>query len=178
MSELAKQFQLVLNELVGEKRVQVHIIHHETDICINSQERELLYAIQELQREKQNKMWTYSENIFSKALMISITECPVPSFDGFSEIYKKHYQERIQLIINKYDEKYEDSTLFVLDYDHKYGEILNNFAFVDKKISIKYEDVKDVYRELHNKDCIDYDKYKALRDIFETLRHSRIIIGQ
>lgn len=178
MTELAKQFQVNLNELVGENRAQVHIIHHDIDICINSQERELLYAIQELQKEKYNKVWIFSEKLFTKALMISIEKSPIPDFDGFSEKYKKHYQERIQLIINNYDEKFEDSTIFVVDYNDKYIEIMENFVFVDKKISIKYEDVKEVYRKLVAEDYVDYDKYKTLRDIFEKLRYSRIIIGQ
>ena len=60
----------------------------------------------------------------------------------------------------------------------KFIEIMENFVFVDKKISIKYEDVKEVYRKLVAEDYVDYDKYKTLRDIFEKLRYSRIIIGQ
>ena len=96
----------------------------------------------------------------------------------FRNTCKKHYQERIQLIINNYDEKFEDSTIFVVDYNDKYIEIMENFVFVDKKISIKYEDVKEVYRKLVAEDCVDYDKCETLRDIFEKLRYSRIIIGQ
>ena len=73
MTELAKQFQVNLNELVGDNRAQVHIVHHDIDICINSQERELLYAIQELQKENIIK-YGYFQKTFYK---------------GFNDFYRK-----------------------------------------------------------------------------------------
>ena len=39
MTELAKQFQSNLDNIFGEKRVKVRIIHDDKDICINSGER-------------------------------------------------------------------------------------------------------------------------------------------
>jgi len=70
MTEHAKQFQSELNNIFGEKRVRVSIIHDDRDICINSNEREILYAIQEQQHVKHNHYWSFSERFLTKALII------------------------------------------------------------------------------------------------------------
>ena len=178
MTTIDKKFQTSLDNIFGKDRVWVHIIHHDRDICINSNEREILYAIQEYQEMNYNKYWSFSERFLTKALIISVDKIPEYQFDGISETYKKHFQERIQLIINKYDEKYKDSAIFVTDYNEKYVEIMENFVFVDKKISIKYEDVKQIYQKVISEKNVDYDKYKTIRDIFEKMRSSSLIIGE
>ena len=178
MSTITKQLQTSLDNIFGENRLWVHIIHDDRDICINSNERELLYAIQEYQEKNYKKYWSFSERFLTKALIISINKNPEYQFDGISEIYKKHFQERIQLIINKYDEKYKGSEIFVTEYNEKFIEVMENFVLVDKKISIKYEDVKQVYEKLLSEKNVNYEKYKTIRDIFEKMRCSSLIIGE
>ena len=178
MTSIDKQIQSSLDNIFGKNRVLVHIIHDDRDICINSNEREILYAIQEYQKINYNQHWSFSERFLTKALTISINKCSECNFDKISEIYKKYFQERIQSIINKYDEKYEDSNIFVIDYNETYIEIMENFVFAGKKISIKYENVKEVYQKLVSDKLVDYEKYKTIRDIFEKMRFSPLIIGE
>ena len=144
MTEHAKQFQSELNNIFGEKRVRVSIIHDDRDICINSNEREILYAIQEQQHVKHNHYWTFSERFLIKALTISITYSPKPEFDGLSQIYKKHFTERISKIIDKYD-----------------GMIQENDDYVK---------VKKLYHSAISEEGVNFEEYKKSRDIFENLR--------
>lgn len=144
MTELAKKFQYELNNIFGEKRVSASIIHDDRDICINSNEREILYAIQEQQHVKHNHYWSFSESFFTKALIISITYSPKPQFDGLSQIYKNHFKERISKIIDKYD-----------------GIIPKNDNYVK---------VKKLYNSAMSKEEVNFEEYKKLRVIFENLR--------
>ena len=50
MTTIDKHFQSNLDNIFGKKRVCVRIIHDDKDICINSSEREILYAIKEQQQ--------------------------------------------------------------------------------------------------------------------------------
>ena len=82
------------------------------------------------------------------------------------------------MIINKYDQKYQGSAIFVTEYNEKIIEVMENFVLVDKKISIKYEDVKQVYQKLLSEKNVNYEKYKIIRDIFERIREESLIIGE
>lgn len=149
MTELAKQFQSNLDNIFGEKRVKVRIIHDDRDICINSGEREILYAVQEQQQSTHNLHWSFSEKFRTKALTISFKENPVPHFQGIAEIYKKYFSERIQLIINNCDE---------MGIEH------------NKQVS-EYETVKRLYKSILIQDRVNYEQYRKIREMFEHIRY-------
>ena len=149
MNNLAEQFQSSLNKIFGEKRVKVRIIHDDRDICINSSEREILYAIQEQQQSTHNLHWSFSERFHAKALIISFSKNPVPQFQGISEIYKKHFIARIQLIINKFDK----------------------MNIKNIKENSQYETVKTLYQSTIIEKNVDFEKYKNIREIFESIRY-------
>lgn len=178
MTSIKNNFQSSLDNIFGKKRLFVRIIHDDRDICINSNEREILYAIQEYQKINYNQHWSFSERFLTKALIISIDKTCECQFNGISETYKKYFQERIQVIINKYDQKYQGSAIFVTEYNEKIIEVMENFVLVDKNISIKYEDVKQVYQKLLSEKNVNYEKYKIIRDIFERMRGYSLIIGE
>jgi hypothetical protein len=149
MTELAKQFQSNLDNIFGEKRVKVRIIHDDKDICINSGEREILYAIQEQQQSMYNLHWSFSERFLTKALTISFNENPVPHFQGISNIYKKYFSERIQLIIDKCDK-------MVMEHNKRISE---------------YQTVKTLYQSVISKESVDFKKYQKIREMFESIRY-------
>jgi len=142
-----EQFKYELERKFGTKRIRVGIIHDNRDLCINSYEREILQAIQKQQEQKHNLYWTFSENMFSKALTIPLTNHPNPQMDGLTELYKSFFEERIQLIINKWDK-----------------------VFVDDK-NLEYTNVKMLYKTLINEKSVDFDKYKEIRNMFEKIRN-------
>jgi hypothetical protein len=149
MTELAKQFQSNLNKIFGDKHVKVRIIHDDRDICINSSEREILYAIQEQQQSIHNLHWSFSERFLTKALTISFKKNPIPHFQGIAEIYKKYFDERIQLIINKCDK-------MVIEHNKQNSE---------------YETVKRLYQSILSEESVDYEQYRKIRGMFENIRY-------
>ena len=139
-----------LNKYFGAEkpfRFQVRIIHDDKDICINSHEREILQAIQKQQKEKYNLKWHFSENSFSKALILPFEKLLNTDLNGFEKEYKLFYQERIQIIINKYDNS---------DFN---GEKLNN-----------YNNTKSIYQQMITENYVDFKKYKEVRNMFERIR--------
>lgn len=147
MAELAKLFQSNLDKLFGEKRVKVRIIHDDKDVCINSSEREILYAVQKQQKQKYDLNWCFSENSFSKALILPFEKLVNTDLNGLDKEYKLFYQERIQIIINKYDNK-----------------SLNGEPFE------KYKNIKSIYQNMIAENYVDFKKYKEVRNMFEGIR--------
>jgi hypothetical protein len=148
MTSIATTVKENLVSIVGPKRLTVRIIHDDRDICINSSERELLYAIQTQQRESYNLSWDFSEGGWgAMALILPLTKCPENlEFDGLFEAYKPHFHQRIQQIIAKYDSRTLEPTKANL-YD---------------KAKTEYETIK--------KSNADFESYKRVRDMFQTIR--------
>ena len=144
MAQLAKLFQQQLDQLLGKGRVRVSIIHDDKEICINSYEREILYAICEQQDKYFNLVWAFSEKFLTKALTISLHRSPKPNFIGFAEIYKSCFKKRIQSIIDKYDNVYSKKS--------------------------EYLELKDKYYSLLDVKKIGFEEYKKIRDGFENIR--------
>ena len=144
MAELAKMFQQQLDQLIGKGRVRVSIIHDDKDICINSHEREILYAISEQQDKYFNLVWAFSERYLTKALTISLHRSPNPNFIGFAEIYKSSFKRRIHRIIDKYGDVYSKKP--------------------------EYRELKNKYYALLDVTEINFKEYKKIRDDFETIR--------
>lgn len=127
---------------------KVRIIHNDKDICINSSEREILQAIQKQQQQKYGLNWHFSENSFSKALILPFEKLLNTDLNGFEKEYKLFYKERIQMIINKYD-----------NYDLN-GDTLKN-----------YKNIKSIYQNMITENCVDFKKYKEVRNMFEGIRN-------
>jgi hypothetical protein len=141
---------LVANKLtpIFGNTVTVRLIHEGKDICMNCNQREILYTIQEFLQEKYDLNWSYKENMYGKSLMSPI-ECgnySTISFDGILTKYKVKYIERIQIIIDKYD-------------------YVSN---IDKQL---YENIKQKYFEMTNKQEVVFEEYQEIRKQFENIRH-------
>ena len=89
------EYTRILHDVFGEN-VRVRLIHKNQDICFNSDNREILYAIQDC---LPNDSSVYSECIFGKALCISIKSAPqMPEFSKILKRYKHHYLARLELL--------------------------------------------------------------------------------
>ena len=127
MTELAKQFQSNLNKIFGDKHVKVRIIHDDRDICINSSEREILYAIQEQQQSIHNLHWSFSERFLTKALTISFKKNPIPHFQGIAEIYKKYFDEINQKKTNNCQNIAFTHEIYVSEILHKLNDFHDSY---------------------------------------------------
>lgn len=145
MVQIVKEFKQELENIFGDRRVTVRIIHDDMDICINSNEREILYAICDQQEKYFKSMWRFSENLYGKALIIPVNLSPKADLTGIAEIYKSYFQKRIQTIITKYD-----------------METLPNISY--------YKNIKDKYYSLLSKEDVNFEEYKQVRDNFESIR--------
>ena len=167
MTELVEQFQHQLENIIGKKRIRVRLIHDDRDICINSNEREILYAIQEQQREEHDRFWFFSERFLTKALIIPINSLPVPKFEKFPEFYKKYFVKRIQGIIEKYDANLIPA-LLPCEFQDSSGV---SKMVIENKQTIDYEKTKSKYKSLLTENTVDFVKYKQLREKFESIRN-------
>ena len=148
MSDIAERYQNAINAIIGRGRLTVSVIHNGQDLCMNSTERELLHAVQNVQRAQFGIEWQFRENMLGKCLTIPLSQHVSPLFTGFEEQYKALFQERIKMITDRYDVK-------PLDEDKK--------AF--------YEQVKASYVDMLEHPVVDFDKYKNVRDLFERVRY-------
>ena len=140
-----------LYAIFGEKCLRVNIIHNDTDICINSHEREILYAIRDFMNERYNLCWVYKETMLGKNITMNAglcNQCQNPSFDGILEEYKKWFMIRIQKIIVRYDAK----------------------PFDDEKRCF-YEQVKAQYEGMIKEPSVNMEEYKKVRGLFERVRY-------
>ena len=136
--------------IFGSRNVQVRTIHNDVDLCINSNHREILYAIKDFQEKHHDVVWIYSENICGKCLVIDLRHCdkyPNPSFDGILDKYKEKYIERIGMITKRYDKK----------------------PMQQEKRDF-YESLKPLYIEMIAKPYVKIEDYVRLRELFERVR--------
>lgn len=152
--KIKQELQDKLNKYFGmEKpfRFRVRIIHEEDDICVNSNEREILQAIKKQQKQKYDLNWNFLEHYFTKALILPFEKLVKVDLDGFEKEYKLFYQERIQIIINKYDNN-------------------DDIGFNDEQLEI-YKNTKSIYQKMIEEQYVDFNKYKEVRNMFEELRN-------
>ena len=148
MTDIVERYQNALDDIIGRGRLTVRIIHDEEDLCIVSNERELLYTIQNVQREQFGVEWQFRENMLGKCITIPLEQQVSPLFNGFAEQYKILFQKRITMIANRYDVKSLD-------------EEKNEF----------YKQVNALYFDLLKYPVVDFHKYKQVRDLFERVRY-------
>lgn len=148
MSDIAEQYQNAFDDIIGKKRLTVRLIHNDEYLCVNSNERELLHTIQEVQRAQFGVEWHFKENMLGKCIMLPLEQHVSPLFNGFAVQYKVLFQQRIQMIIDRYDKKPLDN---------------------DKQVF--YEQIKVLYAHLVETQVIDFDEYKNMRDLFERIRY-------
>lgn len=148
MSDILTQYEQSIENIIGKERVIVRLIHNGKDLCINSKERELLETIQNTQQRDHGVDWNFQENMFGMAITLPVKQLVSPSFTAFAEEYKVRFQNRIQMILNKYDKK-------PLEQEKK--------EF--------YEQVKMSYFALNDRSHVDFDEYKNIRDMFQRVRN-------
>lgn len=148
MTKVSQTYETALNAIIGMNRVTVRMIHNDEDICINSHEREILQTIQNIQRKSFGVEWQFKENLYGKSLILPLDHLVSPTFDGFTEEYKLLFQQRIQMIIDRYDSK----TLEKEKYEF-------------------YAQVKTLYFTLIANEVVNFDEYLKVRNLFERVRY-------
>lgn len=148
MSNITENYQAALDIIIGKERVTVRLIHNDEDICMNSNERELLYSIQNVQRRDYNVEWVFREGLFGMALMLPLKHHVSSVFVDFASEYKILFNKRIQKIINQYNTKE-----------------------LDEEKELFYQQCKIKWEALNKKSYINFDEYKEVRELFERVRY-------
>jgi len=82
----------------SNKYIIVSSIHGKTDLCFNSEKREILYAIQNCFKIG---LARYSETTYGKALIVPFKHVPKkPPFENIMFYFHKHFLIRLELIDN------------------------------------------------------------------------------
>lgn len=77
--------------------VEARIVHDERDLCFNSDQREILYAIEDCFGE--HALSQYKESAWGKSLCINMRDVPLnPPFENIMQKYEKHFLDRLTLI--------------------------------------------------------------------------------
>ena len=143
----------------------VRSIHLDDDICFNSDQREVLYSIQQCFKEDNNNVINsrFKECLYGKALIINRKNIPkIPPFKNFNKYYKKNFLDRLELLDNHFE---------INKIDNKDLKLIKN------EILISYSDI--IYlKKLPNVILnyivsflkYNYRSYKILRDKYEERR--------
>lgn len=145
--------------------VIVRIIHKNRDMCFNSYQEEILFAISECFHEYNPKIDTIYKNSFlGKALIIKLPDVPsVPPFQNILNKYKKWFFERLDFIekdfnddvliqVRKEKEKLKKD-IFKFSTDNKYRicQFIDLPSFlIDQVMSYVYFDISP-YLKLREK---------------------------
>ena len=153
-------------------------IHHEKDICFNSEAREILYEIRKCFEEELNadKLYIeYKESILGKALVIKKnTISKDPEFKNIITHYHKFFFERLKIIEGHYKEILHN------DYQNLIYEknlLLQNKLFTLNKQNKYYclyllELPRDIIKIILSYLIFDHKCYQKLRLKYEVLRKS------
>ncbi len=129
-----------------ESYIFIHSIHRDTDLCINSEHREILYAIEKcfnmFQKDDDGnpvKIAFYQEKMLGKNVQVSFKDLPaMPPFADIMKYYKKYYLQRLTLLNLHYEANMIDL------YNHGYGiEVLNY-----KKYKLEFDNLSSDYSQL------------------------------
>ena len=149
--------------------VTIRSIHKNQDICFNSEQREILYAIQKCFNEINNYNSFFKECLFGKALIISIEKIPKnPPFNNLKKNYKLKFLDRINNIENHlklHKINYED-------LNYKKNKLLLSYSSIIYCKILPYQILKKILLYLH----YDFNLYKKLRNEYEE-RRKKIIIN-
>ena len=148
---IALVYQEQLNKITGEKLINARIIRDDTILCFNTQFREIAETLQEMNKDVLYYTEKYFFSIVNFAIEIKLSTLENTTLnldkDEFLSIYKKKFQNRIQMITDKYDN-------IVLD---------NNFAKL-------YNSIKAEYNKLTKLDNINIQEYISIRNKFDNFR--------
>lgn len=157
---------LTKNKFIDQ--VSIRSIHRDIDICFNSLQREILYAIQEcFTKDNNNKINSqFKECLLGKALIISKDKIPKkPPFDKLKRYYKLKFFERISMI-----ERYFD--LNKINYD--------DLKIQKKKIMVSYSSIIyikkipfAIIKYILNFLQYDFYSYEKLRNEYEKKRKKK-----
>ena len=146
MKDIIDNYNNVLNDIFGVKRVLCDLCHDDIDFVIRSYEREILKAIIEYYKETYNLYWTFRESIYGKYIIIKTSEilnnCKDPSFDNFEKYYKSAYLSRINLILE---------TTTNIEKISQISEIISknsNIFDADQVNFVKYKEIRDQINNL------------------------------
>lgn len=162
-----------------KNRVIVRITHSDTNLCLNSDEREILLSVQELFDTYYNIAWEYNENLWGKSLKCSFDYIiHTPNFDSIYPIYKKYYMKRFNLIFSQYDLRVNQNAisnqLLISDYANiklKINKLKKNTVFNLKQLISKIDIIKDVHSLIYDFSKENLLEYYQLRQEMEKLRH-------
>ena len=134
------------------ERVIFRIIHNDEDLNLNCNDREILYTCQDIFG---SDFWCFKENIFGKSLCANFNHIDknlnFPDFEKFFTIYKKHYMDRMNLIISQYDGRFQEPI--------KDNSDENVTSDTDTKLLADYKNNSKIY-EVYLTYKLDYDKFK------------------
>ena len=162
--------------------VEARITHGHENLTLNSNHREILYAIQEL-HEDQSPKWHFRESIFGKALVCSLNNViRQPNFDYIGSFYKKHYMVRMNLITSQYDTRFDSTewTAFTTEKKSEYIALkqrirllkldtIYNLREMISKISGLSHDIHNI---VYQYCCENIKQYLDLRSDMENYRNS------
>tara|TARA_B110000116_G_C16795153_1_gene566191 strand:+ start:766 stop:1212 length:447 start_codon:yes stop_codon:yes gene_type:complete len=142
-------YQQSLDNIFGKKRVVVSIIHNNTDLNIFSNERELLKSIKKNQMDNYNIDWFFKETIFGKSIYIDLNNLNNLNTDISSD----------NINFSNIDKDYKD--FFV----HRINIIMDRTHNVEDN---KFNNYVDEFNKLISKKEVNFEKYKSIRNNFET----------
>ena len=147
LKNLKNDYNIALNTIFGNNRVEVDICHDDRDIVIRCLEREILHALSKYHKQKYNIYWNFRESIYGKHIIINVSKiiknCKTPDFTDFEKYYKHEYISRLNLILN---------------------------GSKDPSIKNKVLSIRDNNIHVINDNKVDLKKYKEIRDEIENLR--------
>lgn len=163
-------------------QLTVSSIHNNRDLCMNSLQREILYAIEKCldmattdEEGKFIKIAFYQERLFGKNVQVSFNDLPkIPPFQDIMKYYKKYYLQRLTLLnmhyeanmINLYNEGHG---IEVLNYK-KYKQEFNNLSCDYSKLlylPLPMDIIKTIYTTYLE---YTFEDYQLLRENYDKLR--------
>jgi hypothetical protein len=157
---IALTYQEQLDKLTGEKLITVRIIRGGTSLCFNTNIREIVETLEEMNKG----VLSYTEKYFfgvivSFAIEIKLLRLENTTLnfdkDEFLHIYKTKFQNRITKITNKYDnvQLNSDFTELYNSIKAEYNKVVNSDNInIQEYISIrkKFDDFRDEYKNQNN----------------------------
>ena len=139
--ELVGYYNGFFGKIFGKDKIVCRLIHLETDICFNSQDREILYSIQELFKDS----FSFRESFFGKCICGTIQKFRHVinnsfhlDFQVLNNSYLKYFKDRINLLMTTLTEQYP-----LLGVNPDYNQLKEQFSMSIPKI-IYYEKIIDL----------------------------------
>ena len=139
--ELVGYYNGFFGKIFGKDKIVCRLIHLETDVCFNSEEREILYSIQELFKNG----FSFKESLFGKCIYGSIKNFRQIINNSFhldfqllNNLYLKYFKMRINFLMTTLTEQYP-----LLGVNPDYNQLKEQFSMSIPKI-IYHEKIIDL----------------------------------